>query len=607
MTPTLLLSYQLNPAPAPLMASPANPAVVGYNQSVLTLTASNTTASDVTLKYLRLEVPLGSGAADLLALLTLADLQAAVGVTPDPAWTLLQTSVQTDAAGQVWGHYLFHPTGTGTLPAGNSWTFTWQGVAPTYWGVPINTVPGGPIRCQVVEGSAASPGGAVQPLPLYKAPAGWFAPTLLATPVTVASGGTVQLSWNGPAGASYQLNGLASGAPTPLPNAGTWASAPLTQDPVFVFTLQVDYTPAQAPPQHASPQQTVTVQPPAPAPPVINSFTGTMLDSNGQPTLLLNWNVSPATAIVTLSGNSGKFNASSESTITPSAAQPLRTTYTLTATNPAGQQATSSLTATYQPVQTLPVGSQPWALAHTPGGGQAWVVNRGGNTVTVLDTASCQPVRTLAVGNQPWAIALTPDGRQAWVANNGDNTVTVLDTATYQPLHTLPVGRQPSALAFTPDGRQAWVANAGGCTVMVLDTASYQSLASIPVGQFPTALALTPDGHQAWVANFNDNTVTVLDTASCQPVRTLAVGNQTLAVAFTPGGGQAWVANAAANTVMVLDTATYQTVQTISVGSSPTAIALTPDGGQAWVTNASDNTVKVLALTKYLPSLGDKQ
>ena len=141
---TPLLSYQLNPSPEPLMASPANPAKHGYNQSVLTLTASNATTQAVTLTYLRLDLPLGSGATDLLDLLTLDALLAAVSVTPDPAWTLAPNdgvSVWTDANKQVWGSYLFHPSGDGTLPVDNSWTFSWQGVPPTYWGVPVNTVP----------------------------------------------------------------------------------------------------------------------------------------------------------------------------------------------------------------------------------------------------------------------------------------------------------------------------------------------------------------------------------------------------------------------------------------------------------------------------------
>jgi len=163
---TPILNYQLNPSP--LMASLANPAAQGYNQSVL----SNDTS-----------------------LLDDAN-RSAVAATPDLAWTLFKYTFFADANQQDWVSYVFHPNDDdGTLPAKSSWTFSWQGVPP-FWGVPINSVPG-ELRCQVMEGSAGNPTLARY---LDKSPAGWFAPAFSAFPTQAKPGDAVLLSWNVPPG-----------------------------------------------------------------------------------------------------------------------------------------------------------------------------------------------------------------------------------------------------------------------------------------------------------------------------------------------------------------------------------------------------------------------
>ena len=57
----------------------------------------------------------------------------------------------------------------------------------------------------------------------------------------------------------------------------------------------------------------------------------------------------------------------------------------------------------------------------------------------------------------PNGMAITPDGKQAFMANRGDNTVSVITTATGAVSAPITVGKGPVAVAITPDGKRAYV------------------------------------------------------------------------------------------------------------------------------------------------------
>jgi YVTN family beta-propeller protein len=58
---------------------------------------------------------------------------------------------------------------------------------------------------------------------------------------------------------------------------------------------------------------------------------------------------------------------------------------------------------------------------------------------------------TISVGSGPVAIAITPNGSQAYVVNSGDNTVSAIKTSTNTVTSTIPVGMFPGAIAITPE------------------------------------------------------------------------------------------------------------------------------------------------------------
>lgn len=61
--------------------------------------------------------------------------------------------------------------------------------------------------------------------------------------------------------------------------------------------------------------------------------------------------------------------------------------------------------------------------------------------MTPIATATNAPGEPIEVGGGPWAIAITPDGKTAYVINFHSHTVTPVATATNMPGTPITVGR----------------------------------------------------------------------------------------------------------------------------------------------------------------------
>ena len=73
--------------------------------------------------------------------------------------------------------------------------------------------------------------------------------------------------------------------------------------------------------------------------------------------------------------------------------------------------------------------------------------------IRVSGTSIAEPA--IPVGNDPVAVAITPDGTMAYVVNRGDGTVTPITTATNIAGAPITVGPSPTAIAIAPDGKNA--------------------------------------------------------------------------------------------------------------------------------------------------------
>jgi len=98
------------------------------------------------------------------------------------------------------------------------------------------------------------------------------------------------------------------------------------------------------------------------------------------------------------------------------------------------------------------------------------------------------------------AIAITPNGRAAYVVNNAGNTVTPITLATGKPGHPIEVGRSPNKIVITPNGKTAYVIDSreGSDNVTPINLVTNKAEPRLNVSK-ANAIAFAPNGGTAWV------------------------------------------------------------------------------------------------------------
>jgi YVTN family beta-propeller protein len=230
---------------------------------------------------------------------------------------------------------------------------------------------------------------------------------------------------------------------------------------------------------------------------------------------------------------------------------------------------------------TVPVGGFPVAVAVSPDGSRAYVVNSANASVSMLDTEAGTVAATIAVGRQPFGIALTPDGRRAYVANAGDDSVSVIDLSRWVVIATVAVGKSPYGVAVGAAER-AYVTNQFGSSLSVIDSGA--ATARIALGGAPTGVAVSPDGSRAYVADNDEHKLIVIDTDTLTVITAIEVGQHPAQVAITPDGRQAYVTNSGGGSVSVIDLQSATVTETMLVSTHPIGVAVDARGRLAYVT-----------------------
>ena len=159
--------------------------------------------------------------------------------------------------------------------------------------------------------------------------------------------------------------------------------------------------------------------------------------------------------------------------------------------------------------RTLRVGGAD-ALPRSPGGvavdvrrGLAYVPEVEGDTVAVLDLASGERLREIRLkpGDRPGAIALSPDGSMAVVLDRGPETASFLDTQSAEEVGRAAVGQDPRSLLVDRQGRFAYVVCRASNEITVLDLANRTAVASIGTDPAPAGVALNRAGDRLYVAH----------------------------------------------------------------------------------------------------------
>lgn len=213
------LTYALSTTPGPLTAGLAN--------AIIAITATNNSGSLVSLQGLSIGVSTGTGANNL---------------TNNPGQMNAVTPVgwQEDKPNQTQGSYtlVFAPTLSPVQVAPH------ESLVFTINNIQLNNTAGA-SDIVITEGTAGTPS---QALSVSVFPGGWGNIIFSASPTYLDGAGDVTLSWNGPSGATYQLQytNLITGVTTPitatLDNYGTYpgkGQPALNITATTLFTLTV--------------------------------------------------------------------------------------------------------------------------------------------------------------------------------------------------------------------------------------------------------------------------------------------------------------------------------------------------------------------------------
>ena len=190
------------------------------------------------------------------------------------------------------------------------------------------------------------------------------------------------------------------------------------------------------------------------------------------------------------------------------------------------------------------------------------------------------PINTIPVGSNPYATAYNPSNGYIYVVD-GSGTVNVISGTT--PIASIPVGFLPSATAYNPSNGYIYVvdANLAGAVNVISGT---KLIALINVGSGPDAIAYDPSNGYIYVANFYSDTINVISGTT--PIASINVGSGPDAIAYDPSNGYMYVADQISGTVNVISDTTP--IASINVGSGPDAIAYNPSNGHIYVAYGSD-------------------
>ncbi|WP_374676315.1 PA14 domain-containing protein, partial [Ideonella sp.] len=309
-------------------------------------------------------------------------------------------------------------------------------------------------------------------------------------------------------------------------------------------------------------------------------------------------------------------------------------------------------------IAEIPVGAEPRAIARAADG-RVWVASQRGGSLSVIDPASLAVQATLMLprGSQPVALALSPGGQLAYVSLAASQRLLRLDTTSFAQTGELALPGGPGGLAVSADGTRVYVSRfitpplTGEATLQVQPAAGdggqvwrVDAAAMALAGRFvlrtstradgenqgrgvPNALgapAISPDGSQAFVPSKQDNVqrglrrdglpLTFQNTVRAVSSRLLLdAGREDLAgridhdnasvasaALFDPSGVLLFVALETSREVAVIDAHARQELLRLPVGIAPRALAMSADGTALYVANHLDRSVSAFDLRPLL-------
>ena len=308
-------------------------------------------------------------------------------------------------------------------------------------------------------------------------------------------------------------------------------------------------------------------------------------------------------------------------------------------------------TSTLAVINTIGVGTQPYAVAVNDIDDTVYVTNNGSNTVSVIDGRTGILSSSIAVGSNPQAVAVNQADDTVYIANTLSSSLSIIEGATGTVDDTIPIGDQAYGVAVNQtddtiyvtrspardavvalNGRtlllsdDSIIATAGfdpfgvavnegddsvyvvgdgsGGTVRVINGPTATVSGSIVVGGQPRGVAVNQTDDTVYVTNnqFGSTLLYIIDGRTWTLDDTLTVGTQPFGVAIDQGDDTVYVVNQYSGTLSVVNGRTATVDDTIDVGDGPRGVTVDQvglDAGLVYVSNsmtgAGGNSISVIA------------
>ncbi|HEX4311939.1 MAG TPA: YncE family protein [Acidobacteriaceae bacterium] len=168
--------------------------------------------------------------------------------------------------------------------------------------------------------------------------------------------------------------------------------------------------------------------------------------------------------------------------------------------NPAGQ---NPVDRTDRLLAFLDVGPAPMHLALKPDGGEIFVSNFGGDTISEIATNANEVGGAYEVGTAPLGGIVTADNSTLWVSNSGDNTVAAYSIDDGKLVNTVQVGDGPGPLVLSGNGFLLLAVDRQAGDVSVVKTISYTAKGAPITGSLFTVLSAGKHPNAIAVKSFN--------------------------------------------------------------------------------------------------------
>ncbi|MFJ8014246.1 YncE family protein [Streptomyces sp. NPDC096339] len=283
--------------------------------------------------------------------------------------------------------------------------------------------------------------------------------------------------------------------------------------------------------------------------------------------------------------------------------------------------------ATYQVIDTIPVGVQPQHVVPSWDMKTLWVNNNRGHTLTPINPATGEAGKPVEV-HDPYNLYFTPNGKYAIVMASLDKELVFRDPHTMDRVKTVPVscygvnhadfsldgryfivscefsgellkvdtekmevigqqklpfeGAMPQDVKVSPDGKTFYVADMMADGMWVLSGDKFETPKLLPTGKGCHGLYVSRDSKEMYVSNRGEGTISIFDFPKNKLTKKweLPDGGSPDMGGVSADGKVLWLSGRYNSEVYAIDTVTGKELARIPVGSGPHGLAVYPQPGR---------------------------